>query len=114
MHLGPERVERSTEKRWHSYGKCVSAKRDIVLADQPKRMDTVSACIRIAKCMTHVRGSLIQKADVRRPMQAQVESTTTSANAKHWKLPAEKEATERLNCFSTPSARSAVQNAAPR
>ena len=35
--------------------------------------------------MTHVRGSLIQKADVRRPMQAQVESTTTSANAKHWK-----------------------------
>ena len=36
--------------------------------------------------MTHVRGSLIQKADVRRPMQAQVESTTTSANAKHWKL----------------------------
>ena len=80
-------------------------KRDIVLADQPKGMDTVSA---------HVRGSLIQKADVRRPMQAQVESTTTSANAKHWKLPAEKEATERLNCFSTPSARSAVQNAAPR
>ena len=82
MHLGPDRVERSTEKRWHSYGKCVSAKRDIVLADQPKRMNTVSACIRIAKCMTHVRGSLIQKADVRRPMQAQVESTTQTCKCK--------------------------------
>ena len=69
-------MERSTEKRWHSYSKCVSAKSDIVLAEQPKRMGPVSACSRIATCMTHVRGSLIQKAGVRRPMQAQVESTT--------------------------------------
>ena len=45
-------------------------------------------------------------------MQAQVESTTTSANAKHWPTPAVNEAKERLTCFSTPSARSTVQNAA--
>ena len=45
-------------------------------------------------------------------MQAQVESTTTSANAKHWQTHAENGAKARLTCFSTPSARSTVQNAA--
>ena len=45
-------------------------------------------------------------------MQAQVEITTTSANAKHWPTHAENEAKARLTCFSTPSARSTVQNAA--
>ena len=45
-------------------------------------------------------------------MQAQVEITTTSANAKHWPTHAKNEAKARLTCFSTPSARSTVQNAA--
>ena len=47
-------------------------------------------------------------------MQAQVEITTTSANAKHWPTHAKNEAKARLTCFSTPSARSTVQKCSPR